>query len=243
MKLSILMPVYNEEDYIAEALKQTLAVDYPCEMELLVVDDGSRDATPDVLRRLMPVYPELRVLTHDRRCGKSAALRTGMRAASRDLVVTLDGDMQNDPRDIPRMIEAFECAGGTDRCGIVAGQRRKREDTWLRRFSSRIANGVRAGLLKDGTRDTGCGFKLLPRDVFLRLPFFEGLHRFLPALVRREGLEVALVDVDHRPRHAGEAKYGVWNRVWVGIVDMLMVWWLIHRCRLPGRVTSTGRGS
>ncbi len=154
-------------------------------------------------------------------------MRSGVTAARAPLVVTLDGDGQNDPAFIPALIRAIEA--GAPRTGLVAGQRVGRKASGFKKFQSRVANVVRSAVLRDGTRDTGCGLKAFRRDVFLRLPYFDGLHRFLPALVRREGYDVAYVDVVDRPRRHGSSNYGMWDRLWIGILDLAGVWWLIRR--------------
>jgi glycosyltransferase involved in cell wall biosynthesis len=154
-------------------------------------------------------------------------VRSGVRAARGAIVATLDGDGQNDPAFLPDLVSAIERGGG--RIGLVAGQRVGRKDTGFKKMQSRIANAVRNGILRDGTRDTGCGLKAFPREVFLSMPYFDGLHRFLPALVRREGFEIAYVDVIDRPRHSGISNYGFFDRLWIGIMDLAGVWWLIRR--------------
>jgi dolichol-phosphate mannosyltransferase len=195
--------------------------------EVVYVNDGSTDDTEAELRRLKAQYPWLRRIRHRFSCGQSAAVRSGVAAARAPLVVTLDGDGQNDPAFLPAMVRVIEAGGG--KIGLVAGQRVGRKATGFKKFQSRVANAVRGFVLRDGTRDTGCGLKAFPRDVFLRLPYFDGLHRFLPALVRREGYEIGYVDVVDRPRGQGVSNYGMWDRLWVGILDLLGVWWLIRR--------------
>jgi glycosyltransferase involved in cell wall biosynthesis len=169
----------------------------------------------------------LRQIRHEKSAGQSAAVRTGVRAARGNIVVTLDGDGQNDPAFIPAMVRALEA--GAPRTGLVAGQRVGRKASGFKKLQSRIANSVRGAVLRDGTRDTGCGLKAFRRDVFLALPYFDGLHRFLPALVRREGYAIGYVDVVDRPRAHGVSNYGLWDRLWVGILDLAGVWWLIRR--------------
>jgi dolichol-phosphate mannosyltransferase len=169
----------------------------------------------------------VRQIRHEKSSGQSAAVRTGVRAARGAIVATLDGDGQNNPAFLPDLITAIE-NGGT-RVGLAAGQRVGRKDTGFKKFQSRIANGVRSRVLSDGTRDTGCGLKALRREVFLSLPYFDGLHRFLPALVRREGYDIAYVDVIDRPRRSGVSNYGFFDRLWIGIMDLAGVWWLIRR--------------
>jgi glycosyltransferase involved in cell wall biosynthesis len=236
-EITLVIPALNERDNIAPLVAEIVsALDGKLAFEVVFVDDGSTDGTPEEIARVMREEPRVRALAHDRRCGKSAALLTGVRAARAPLVATLDADRQNDPADLPAMLAAYRDApAGT--VGCVAGQRVKRRDTLLKRFSSRIANRVRRGFLKDDTRDTGCGLKLFPRDAFLAMPHFEGMHRFLPALAKRQGLAIRLVGVQDRPRAAGTTKYGLWNRLWVGIGDMLAVWWLIRRHRRPQKTT------
>ena len=177
----------------------------------------------------MAQQPWLRQIRHERSCGQSAAVRSGVAAAQAPIVVTLDGDGQNDPAFIPALIAELEA--GAPRLGLVAGQRVGRKATGFKKLQSRIANAVRSMVLKDGTRDTGCGLKAFRRDVFLALPYFDGLHRFLPALVRREGFDIGYVDVIDRPRFHGTSNYGFFDRLWVGILDLAGVWWLIRRKR------------
>ena len=236
-RVSVIVPVFDPGSDIDELIESLLGQTLPPEeLELLFIDDGSTDGTLEEIRKVMRREPRVRAIKHDRRCGKSGALLSGVKAARAPLIVTLDADRQNDPADLPAMLAAWRGApAGT--VGCVAGQRIKRRDTWLKRLSSRTANKVRRGLLHDDTRDTGCGFKLFPREVFLAMPQFEGIHRFVPALTKRQGLAIRLVDVQDRPRAAGTTKYGLWNRLWVGIGDMLAVWWMIRRYRQPKSVT------
>ena len=226
--VSIVVPVRNEAGNIAPLVEEVAAaVDGQWPFEVICVNDGSTDATGDELRQLMARYPWLRRINHKRSCGQSAAVRSGVAAARAPLVVTLDGDGQNDPAFIPALIRAIET--GSTRTGLVAGQRVGRKTSGFKKFQSRVANVVRSAVLRDGTRDTGCGLKAFRRDVFLSLPYFDGLHRFLPALVRREGYEIAYIDVVDRPRAHGVSNYGMWDRLWIGILDLAGVWWLIRR--------------
>ena len=197
--------------------------------ELVYVNDGSTDATETALNTLKAERPWLRQIKHASSCGQSAAVRTGVIAARAPLVATLDGDGQNDPSFIPALLHAFEQGG--PKIGLVAGQRVGRRSGAWKKFQSRIANSVRGAILHDRTRDSGCGLKLFRRDAFLALPYFDALHRFLPALFRRDGYDIAYVDVIDRPRHAGKSNYGLWDRLWVGILDLAGVWWLIRRRR------------
>ena len=226
--VSIVVPVKNEAGNIAPLVDEiAAALDSRGDFEIVYVDDGSSDATAEQLRALMATHVWLRAIRHARSCGQSAAIRTGVAAARAPLVVTLDGDGQNDPAFIPALIGALEA--GPPRLGLIAGQRVARKATVFKRLQSRIANTVRGAILRDGTRDSGCGLKAFRRDVFLALPYFDGLHRFLPALVRREGYEIGYVDVVDRPRRHGASNYGFWDRLWVGILDLAGVWWLIRR--------------
>ncbi len=226
--VSIVVPVRNEAGNIAPLVGEIAkAIDGQWPFEVVYVNDGSNDATEQELKQLMVQFPWLRHIRHRESCGQSAAVRSGVAAARAPLVVTLDGDGQNDPAFIPALIRALEA--GAPHTGLVAGQRIGRKASGFKKLQSRIANSVRAAVLRDGTRDTGCGLKAFRRDVFLKLPYFDGLHRFLPALVRREGYAIAYVDVVDRPRAHGVSNYGMWDRLWVGIMDLAGVWWLIRR--------------
>ncbi|CAL8980895.1 glycosyltransferase [Rhodoplanes serenus] len=230
--VAVVVPVRNEAANV-EPLVSEIAVSLAHEgpFEVVYVNDGSTDETAAELDRLRQDRPWLRHVRHAVSCGQSAAVRTGVAAARAPLVATLDGDGQNDPSFIPAMLDRLR---KDPQIGLVAGQRVGRKDTGFKRLQSRIANGVRSRVLKDGTRDTGCGLKAFRRDVFLALPYFDGLHRFLPALVRRDGFTIAYVDVVDRPRRHGVSKYGFWDRLWIGILDLAGVWWLIRRrVRVP----------
>jgi dolichol-phosphate mannosyltransferase len=227
--VSVVVPVRNEAGNIAPLVAEIAAALAGRAFEILYVNDGSRDATEQELRGLMTLHPWLRQLRHAQSCGQSAAVRSGVIAARAGIVVTLDGDGQNDPAFIPSLLAALE--QGAPQIGLVAGQRVGRKAAGFKRWQSRIANAARGAVLKDGTRDTGCGLKAFRRDLFLALPYFDGLHRFLPALVRREGYDVGYVDVVDRPRRHGTSNYGLWDRLWVGILDLAGVWWLVRRRR------------
>lgn len=236
--VSVVVPVKNEAGNIAPLVAEIAAALAERDFEIVYVNDGSTDATEQELRALMPERPWLRQIRHERSCGQSAAIRTGVGMARADLIVTTDGDGQNDPSFIPALIAAF--AAGSPRVGLVAGQRVGRKATPFKKMQSRIANAIRSAVLKDGTRDTGCGLKAFRRDVFLSLPYFDGLHRFLPALIRREGLDIAYVEVVDRPRRHGTSNYGFWDRLWIGASDLFGVWWLIRRKqRVPQSVEVT----
>ncbi|HZL38849.1 MAG TPA: glycosyltransferase family 2 protein [Pseudolabrys sp.] len=226
--VAVVVPVRNEAGNIALLVKEiAAALDGQWPFEVIYVDDGSSDGTAAELKRLMAQYPWLRRVRHKQSCGQSAAVRSGVAAACAPLIVTLDGDGQNDPAFIPAMLRALQT--NAPRNGLIAGQRVGRKASGFKKFQSRVANTVRGAVLRDGTRDTGCGLKAFRRDLFLRLPYFDGLHRFLPALVKREGADIGYVNVVDRPRSSGVSNYGMWDRLWVGILDLAGVWWLIRR--------------
>ena len=228
--VSVVVPVRNEEGNVAPLIAEiAAALDGRWAYEIIYVNDGSTDRTPALLTELMQARGNLRRIDHAASSGQSAAVRTGVRHARGAIVATLDGDGQNNPAFLPNLIAAIADGGG--RVGLAAAQRVGRKDTGFKKFQSRIANKVRNAVLKDGTRDTGCGLKAFRRDVFLSLPYFDGLHRFLPALVRREGYDIAYVDVIDRPRHSGVSNYGFFDRLWGGLMDLAGVWWLIRRKR------------
>jgi dolichol-phosphate mannosyltransferase len=232
MDLSIVIPVRNEAENIAPLVAEIrAALDGLMAYEIVYVDDGSSDATSSTVTGLRREFAALRLVRHARSCGQSAAIRTGIKAAQAPWIATLDGDGQNDPADIPRLwTMAREAA---DPRLLIAGQRTKRRDSWMKRVSSRIANAVRSRLLGDATPDTGCGLKLFRRDLFLDLPYFDHMHRFLPALVLREGGRTVSVPVNHRPRARGTSNYGTLDRLAVAFADLLGVIWLKRRARRP----------
>jgi dolichol-phosphate mannosyltransferase len=231
--LSVVVPVFNERENVEPLVTEIRRALMPRlrQFEIVYVDDASTDGTADDLMRMRREAPELRVIRHARRSGQSTALVTGVLHARHDWVATLDGDGQNDPADILRLVERL--AAAPDPPPMLVGWRTRRHDGWLRRLSSRVANGVRSRLLGDGTPDTGCALKLFSRTLFLRLPYFDHMHRFLPALAQRAGARVETVPVSHRPRVRGRSKYALHDRLWVGIVDLLGVMWLMRRARLP----------
>jgi dolichol-phosphate mannosyltransferase len=240
--VSVVVPVRNEAGNIAPLVTEiATALGKGPSFEIVYVNDGSTDRTESELTLLMASRPWLRQVKHESSCGQSAAVSTGVLHARAGVIVTLDGDGQNDPAFIPALLK--ELAAGAPWVGLIAGQRIGRQATGFKKLQSRIANAVRGAVLRDGTRDTGCGLKAFRRDVFLALPFFDGLHRFLPALVRREGYDIGYVDVVDRPRGAGTSNYGMWDRLWVGILDLIGVWWLIRRRRNLPRVLEVKRNA
>jgi dolichol-phosphate mannosyltransferase len=232
--VSIVVPVHNEAENIPVLVEEIAAALKGRRFEVIFVNDGSSDETGSVLQKLGKTQPWLRQIKHARSCGQSAAVRSGVRAARAPIVVTLDGDGQNDPAFIPKLLTVLEAAPA--KVGLVNGQRLKRKGGF-KRLQSTIANGVRSTVLRDDTRDTGCGLKAFRRDVYLALPYFDALHRFTPALVKREGYEVAYIEVVDRPRAHGKSHYGMWNRLWIGLVDLAGVFWMIRRRRRVPEVT------
>ena len=235
-ELSVVVPVHNESGNVGPLLSEIeRALGNVLAYEAVFVNDGSADDTLATLQLLARKRPWLVVVSHRRNCGQSTALRTGIREARGSVVATLDGDLQNDPTDVPRLLSRWRelREAAPDGPVLVVGWRARRHDTWIRRLSSRIANGVRARVLGDATPDTGCALKVFARDDFLALPYFDHMHRFLPALVKRAGGTVESVVVSHRPRSAGRSHYGIHNRLWVGVVDLLGVMWLQRRARVP----------
>jgi dolichol-phosphate mannosyltransferase len=234
-RFSIVVAVFNEAENVAPVTAEIMQAAAPLgPFELIYVDDGSDDATPERLRVLRARDGAIRVLRHDRRCGKSAALITGIGAARAPWIVTMDGDGQDDAAEIPRLLDLAWNSG--EKSPLVAGIRTTRRDRWSRRLATKFANGLRQKLLHDNCPDTACGFKAFRRDVFLRLPSFEGMHRFLPALFQTFGHPLICVPVNHRKRLAGKSKYTNFGRAVAGMSDMLGMIWLRRRTRLPGRV-------
>ena len=238
--LSVVVPVRNEVGNVAPLIAD---IEKACAeigaFEVIYVNDGSTDGTAEALAKLAAEKPFLRIVTHAQSCGQSAAVRTGVRHARAPIVATLDGDGQNDPAFLPQMVATLQ-EGGLD-AGLVQGQRVGRKDTGFKRTQSRIANAVRVRVLKDGTRDTGCGLKCFRREAYLALPYFDALHRFMPALMVREGYRVLHAEVRDRPRLTGVSNYGFFDRLWVGILDLAGVWWLIRRRRTVPQIVPETR--
>lgn len=230
--LSVVVPVFNERDNIPPLLAEiATALRGKIDFEIIYVDDDSSDDSVAVLAAEKAKYPELRIVRHLTRSGQSTAVWNGVRAARSPWIATLDGDGQNDPADIPKLLASRD--GAAQNVRLFAGWRTTRRDSFNKRISSKIANAVRSRMLRDSTPDTGCGLKLFDREVFLRLPYFDHMHRYLPALVKRAGFQSTSVPVGHRPRTAGTSKYGMLDRLWVGIADLRGVAWLMRR----GKVT------
>ena len=234
MDLSVVIPVKNEAENLAPLIAEIhTALDGLVVFEIVYVDDGSTDDSARRLAVIQQTDPTLRLVRHARSCGQSTAVRSGVKAARGRWVATLDGDGQNDPADIPNLWHMAQAQTRPGRPAIYCGHRAKRRDTAIKRFSSRFANGLRSRLLGDATPDTGCGLKLFERAIFLDLPYFDHMHRSLPALVRRAGGTVISVKVNHRPRERGKSNYGTIDRALVGIVDLFGVMWLQRRAKVP----------
>ena len=228
--LSVLVPIYNEADNIAPLIGEIrAALDGKIIYELIYVDDGSTDASWQKLQQIGEHLKNLRIIRHKCSYGQSIAVLTGVKLARAEWIVTLDGDGQNDPADIPRLLAILQNQASEPQVQMVAGLRHHRQDNWLKRISSRIANWIRSRLLHDNTPDTGCSLKLFSRTAFLTLPYFNHIHRFLPALFLRNGGQVISIEVSHRPRWGGKSKYGIFDRFGTGIIDLLGVMWLQRR--------------
>lgn len=234
MKISIVIPFHNESKNITPLIEKTddvlktMSITY----EIIAIDDASSDDSYELLKKLCEDFKHLRVLYHKNNCGQSTAVVTGVRSAKGEIIATLDGDGQNDPLDIPNLFHTLKNSTNPN-LKMVAGYRKNRKDTIFKRWGSKFANSVRSKLLKDATPDTGCGLKLFYRESFLHLPYFDHMHRFLPALIQREGGDVISVEVKHFPRLHGVSHYNNLQRLWVGIIDMIGVIWLIKRSYKP----------
>ena len=227
--ITVVVPVLNEQDNIRPLIAETVAaLDGKMEFEIIYVDDGSTDSTLDTLIDIQHTEPRLRVMSHSKRSGQSAGLRTGILAARGALIATLDGDGQNDPADIPKLLDAYRAHANPDHL-MMTGHRVSRRDNWMKRHASHFANAIRRTALRDDNPDTGCSLKVYPREMFLRFPYFDHMHRYLPALAKRENCTVLVVPVNHRHRTKGQSKYTNLGRLLVSIPDLLGVMWLIRR--------------
>ncbi len=232
-KISVVIPVYNEAENVEKLAREihTALSEIPYEMNF--VNDCSTDNTVDVLKALKAELPSLRVLSHRQNAGQSRAVRTGILAANAPIIATLDGDGQNDPADIPALYKQFTRVDAPENLGLVGGRRAKRQDSWAKKIGSKFGNGVRKKLLNDKADDTGCGLKVFSREAFLRLPYFDHIHRYIPALMLREGYATEFCDVNHRHREFGDSKYTNFGRLIVSIADLRGVMWLNKRARNP----------
>jgi dolichol-phosphate mannosyltransferase len=233
-ELAVIVPVHNEAENLRPLINEIRSA--LCNLsgkgEIIYVDDGSSDDSVEELLEIQADYPQLRILVHNKCCGQSASIVTGVKAAQATIIATLDGDGQNDPADIPTLYSALKEASDPNRL-LVAGFRTKRQDTWIKRVSSKVANRVRSTLLGDNTPDTGCGLKVFTRDAFLDMPHFDHMHRFLPALMIRLGGAVISLKVNHRPRERGTSNYGTLDRFAIGIIDLFGMLWLQRRANKP----------
>jgi len=233
IKYSVVVPVYNEEDNVGPLAAEIAAAMKGLPYEMIFINDNSTDGTLVALKGLKKTHKTLRVLSHKNNAGQSRGVRSGVLAASGEFIATLDGDGQNNPADIPNLIEQITRKDAPDNLMLVGGRRAKRKDTWAKRAASRFGNGVRKWLLKDEADDTGCGLKVFSREAFLRLPYFDHIHRYIPALMIREGYAIEFCDVSHRNREFGVSKYTNFGRLIVSISDLRGVIWLRKRARNP----------
>ncbi len=231
---SVVVPVFDEGGAAPALVREIAAAFGDRNYEMVFVNDASRDNTLQLLTDLKAEIPQLRVLSHRKNSGQSRSVRSGILAARAPIIVTMDGDGQNDPADAPRLAERLKASPET--LAMIGGERVKRQDSEAKRFASKFGNGVRNWLLKDGAKDTGCGLKAFRRDAFLRLPYFDHIHRYLPALMIREGYEIAFEPVNHRHRETGVSKYTNFGRLKASVSDLLGVMWLQSRSRLPESV-------
>ncbi len=231
--LSVVVPVYNEAENVGLLVSEIATALAGTSYEMIFVNDSSTDSTEEVLKGLKATYPALRVLSHRQNSGQSRAVRTGVLAALGPIIATLDGDGQNDPADIPALFAQLTRKDAPENLALVGGRRAKRIDSWAKKFASRFGNGIRKKLLKDEADDTGCGLKVFTREAFLRLPYFDHVHRYIPALILREGYAAEYADVNHRAREFGVSKYTNFGRLMVSIADLRGVMWLNRRARNP----------
>src|SRR6056300_1475531 len=241
VEISVLVPVMNEAGNIRPLIDEICSAFDGRQFEIIYIDDASNDATADELAAALDAVPQLRVLRHSQRAGQSAAIRSGLLQANGDLIGVLDGDGQNVPADFPALESSVIAASKDGKMVMAAGIRQRRDDSAMRLLASRGAKWIRASLLADTHPDSGCGIKMLPRSLFIQLPFFNHMHRFMPSLVRRHGGRVIGVPVAHRPRQVGTSKYRILDRLIVGISDVLGVIWLLRRAPTSGAVSEVSR--
>jgi dolichol-phosphate mannosyltransferase len=233
LELSIIVPVHNEQDNVVPLMEEIkVAMGPDCAYEAIFIDDLSDDDTAQVLKDAKNQFETLRVLIHKTNCGQSSAIRTGVLAAKGRLIATLDGDGQNDPADIPLVLARYKELESSSAIGMVSGRRKKRQDTWIKRYASKLGNNVRRSLLRDQATDTGCALKVFARDTYLLLPYFDHMHRYFSALMQREGYTMEFVDVNHRQRLHGVSNYGILDRLWVSMGDIAGMMWLQRRGRI-----------
>jgi len=232
-QISVVVPVYNEEENVRKLADEIALALFETNYEMIFVNDASTDGTLSVLTALKETYPALRVITHRKNAGQSRSVRSGVMAATSKYIATLDGDGQNDPADIPALFSQITREHAPERLALVGGRRAKRQDSWAKKLGSRFGNGVRKKLLKDQADDTGCGLKVFTREAFLRLPYFDHIHRYIPALMLREGYQIEFCDVNHRHREFGVSKYTNFGRLMVSFADLRGVMWLNRRARNP----------
>ncbi len=233
LEFSVVVPMHNESGNAASLVGEIAAALEGRSYEMIMVDDASTDDTRAVLAALKAEFPALRVLSHRKNAGQSRAIRSGVRAARGRIVGTLDGDGQNDPADLPDLYRSLTRADAPEKLAMVMGRRASRKDTAWKRFGSRFANSIRKRMLRDDCDDSGCGIKVVKRDVFLSLPYFDHMHRYMPALIKADGFDVEFMDVNHRERGAGQSKYTNFGRLWAALSDLRGVTWLIRRRRNP----------
>ncbi|CAG9000115.1 MAG: Dodecaprenyl-phosphate galacturonate synthase [Candidatus Celerinatantimonas neptuna] len=233
VQVSVAIPAKDEQGNIGSLIKEIHAALYSLyQFEVVLTDDGSTDGTvAEALSVAEELGCQLQIVSHEKSCGQSTALHSAVRYSKGELIATLDADGQNDPADLPAMLEQASKVNTAHFC--IAGYRKNRKDTAWKRFQSRFANRIRQRLLHDGVPDSGCGLKVFPRSTFLELPYFDHMHRFLPALICRIDGTIVVHEVNHRDRQAGVSKYNAWNRAWVGISDTIGVMWLIKRAKHP----------
>ncbi len=236
IKYSVVIPVFNEEENVGPLSGEIANAMRNLPYEMIFIDDASTDGTLKALSTLKSTHKTLRVLSHRKNSGQSRSVRSGVKAANGDIIATLDGDGQNDPADIPALINKMIRNDAPMNLALVGGRRAKRKDTWAKRAASRFGNGVRKWLLKDKADDTGCGLKVFKRDAFLNLPYFDHIHRYIPSLMLREGYTIEFEDVGHRNRQFGVSKYTNFGRLIVSISDLRGVMWLNRRSQNPGEI-------